>query len=48
MIERGLTTREDEMRRNYPSDISRAVVEKKGQAGLEKARKKTKPRAVEL
>jgi transposase len=36
------------MRRNYPSDISRAVFEKKVQSGLEKARKKTKPRTVEL
>ena len=36
------------MRRSYPSDISREVFEKKVQLVLEKARKKTKPRTVEL
>jgi transposase len=36
------------MRRTYPSDLSREVFAKKVQSGLEKARKKTKPRTVEL
>jgi transposase len=36
------------MRRHYPSDISREVFEKKVQSVLEKARKKTKPRTVDL
>lgn len=36
------------MSRNYPSDIRREVFEKKVQPVLEKARKKTKPRTVDL
>ena len=36
------------MRTKYPSDISREVFEKKVQPILEKARKKTKPRTIDL
>jgi len=36
------------MRKKYPSDISREVFEEKVQPVLEKARKKTKPRTLDL
>jgi transposase len=36
------------MRKKYPSDISREIFEKKVQPVLEKAKKKTKPRTLDL
>src|SRR5512135_333257 len=43
-----LTSKEGQMRQSYPSDINRKGFEEKVRPVLETARKKTKPRTVDL